>query len=288
MSWGDAYPDKTFFVIRRADCKVGLFSYVMTNMGMADQALKRGYIPVVDMQNNLNNYLEEDKKGKENAWEYYFRQPCGYSLADIKNARNVILSNGLITRDIDYPDFSIVEDERRFDRWHIFFQRYFRVTDDIAAEYEELRKKFLGDEKALGVLARGTDYVASKPKNHPVQPTVEQIITKSREILERYSCKKLFLATEDAMIYEEMKAAFGEELITLEMGRYVASDGQNINDLVRSNGKDKAMNGREYLLSVMLLAGCDYLVAGNTGGTHGALLMNTKYEYKYVFQLGKY
>ena len=101
------------------------------------------------------------------------------------------------------------------------------------------------------------------------------------EIMDKYSCKKIYLATEDALIYKKMKDAFRESLIAPEMERYVAVDGENINDLV---GK----NGREYLLSIMLLAGCDCLVAGNTGGTHGALLMNRKYEYKYIFQLGTY
>ena len=50
-SYGSDYPEQTFFVIRRAYCKVGLFSYVMTNMGLTDYALKKGYIPVIDMQN---------------------------------------------------------------------------------------------------------------------------------------------------------------------------------------------------------------------------------------------
>ena len=96
-SYGSDYPDQTFFVIRRAYCKVGLFSYVMTNMGLTDYALKKGYIPVIDMQNGRNTYLSEERVGKENAWEYFFKQPAGYTLQDIKKAQNVILSDGLIT-----------------------------------------------------------------------------------------------------------------------------------------------------------------------------------------------
>ena len=288
VSFGKAYPDKTFFVIRRAECKVGLFSHVMTNMGMVDYALKKGYIPVIDMQNSMNNYLEEEKRGKENAWEYYFKQPCGYSLTDINEAQNVILSDGLITKAVSYPDFGIATDEEQFHYWHDFFRRYLKVTDDIARKYETARESLLGNEKVLGVLARGTDYVASRPKGHPIQPTAEQIIVKSREVMERHSCQRIYLATEDASIYEKLKAAFGEKLIAPNTKRYVTVGGQNINDLMGEGGNQKAANGREYLLSIMLLAGCDCLVAGNAGGTHGALLMNTEYEYKYIFQLGTY
>ena len=39
---------------------------------------------------------------------------------------------------------------------------------------------------------------------------------------------------------------------------------------------------------MMLLAECSCLVAGNVGGTHGALLMSKGYEYRYIFNLGNY
>ena len=37
----------------------------------------------------------------------------------------------------------------------------------------------------LGILARGTDYVAARPKGHPIQPEPCQIIAKAEEILEK-------------------------------------------------------------------------------------------------------
>ena len=84
VSHGKENPDKIFFVIRRARCKAGLFSLVMTNMGLVKYALDKGYIPVIDMQSERNTYLEEEQVGRENAWEFYFEQPCGYSLKDIE------------------------------------------------------------------------------------------------------------------------------------------------------------------------------------------------------------
>lgn len=285
---GNAYPDKTFFIVRRANCKVGLFSHVMTNMGLVDYALKKGYIPVIDMQNGMNNYLERDKIGKENAWEYYFQQPCGYSLEDIKNARNVILSNGLITKESQYPDFRIAEDKELFDYWHPLFQNYLKPAKGILAELEKAKETFLRGEKTLGILARGTDYVTSKPKGHPIQPTAEQIIAKAEEVMEACSCRKIYLATEDAAIYRKLKAAFGDRLTAPEAERYETAENENINDLVTRNDKDKVQKGKEYLLSILLLAECSCLVAGNAGGTHGALLMGKGYEYQYIFQLGSY
>ena len=114
VSYGAENPEHTFFVARRANCKVGLFSLVMTNMGLVKYALDRGYIPVIDMQSGKNTYLEEEQVGKINAWELYFQQPCGYELADIAESRNVILSSGLIGEELEFPDDSIVRDKRKY------------------------------------------------------------------------------------------------------------------------------------------------------------------------------
>lgn len=286
VSFGERYPDQVFFVVRRAYCKVGLFSHVMTNMGLVDYALKQGYIPVIDMQNGRNTYLEDDKVGKENAWEYFFEQPCGYTLEDVEKARHVILSDGLITDKNNYPDFRIVEDKERFVYWHQIFQKYFRVRGNILAEFEKLRAEMLGDAKTLGILARGTDYVSAKPKGHPIQPTAEEIIGKVREVMGICSCDKIYLATEDAGIYDRLKEEFEDKLVAQKTQRYITSGGQNINDLGAE--RTKFEKGKEYLLSMMLLADCDCLVAGNVGGTHGALLMSSGYEYQHIFDLGIY
>lgn len=69
--------NKTFYVIRRRDAYCGIFSIYMTTLARIDEALKNGFIPVVDMQNSFNIYLNKKKIGKENAWEYYFEQPRG-------------------------------------------------------------------------------------------------------------------------------------------------------------------------------------------------------------------
>lgn len=286
ISYGEMYPDKTFFVIRRAYCKVGLFSYVMTNMGLVDYAVGKGYIPVIDMQNYRNTYLEDERIGKENAWEFFFKQPCGYSLEDVKNAKNVILSNGLIREKNSYPDFNIIENETVFAYWHQVFQKYFKVTDEIANEFQRLRRELLGEGKVLGILARGTDYVSSKPKGHPIQPTAEQVIEKAHEIMKSYSCDKIYLATEDADIYERLREVFGEKLVAPDTKRYITSSGQNINDFVDKD--NKYQKGKEYLLSIMILSSCECLVAGNVGGTHGTMLMSKGFEYSYIFDLGKY
>lgn len=288
VSYGNENPEKTFFVIRRASCKVGLFSSVMTNMGLVDYAVKKGYIPVIDMQNASNTYLEPEQVGKMNAWDFYFNQPMGYGLEDIAASKNIILSNGLITKKNDYPDMRIVDDEKLLLRWREVFGKYFSINDALFEEFRTEKQKLFGENRVLGVLARGTDYINLKPKNHPIQPTAIQIAGKAAEVMEQYQCTYIFLATEDQSIFHAVKEQFGDKLLAMETTRYTTSGSQNINDMCSGREADRYLKGKEYLLSVWLLSQCNCLVAGNVGGTHGALLMSPGYEYSYVFDLGLY
>ncbi len=76
---------KTYYIIRRADPMVGLFSNYIVFAGHIRFALANGLLPVIDMRNFPNAYLEPKLLGKENAWEYYFRQPFDISLEEAYN-----------------------------------------------------------------------------------------------------------------------------------------------------------------------------------------------------------
>lgn len=288
VSWGNENPDKVFFVIRRATCKVGLFSYVMTNMGLVKQAVEKGYIPVIDMQNNANSYLEENEVGRKNAWEFYFEQPEGYSLSDITKSRNVILSNGLITSKNCYPGKEIITERESLKIWRDFFLKYLKVKKEIRDEAEFLYQTAFGKERVLGVLCRGTDYRNTHPKNHPVQPEPDEVIRKAWEVMEEFSCTRIYLATEDDDIFQKFKDAFGRQLWVTEAKRYANTGTANINDMEGGRENERYLKGKEYLINILLLTQCDCLVAGSAGGTYGALLMSEKYEYEYVYNLGLY
>ena len=107
---GNEYADKRFYVIRRHADQAGLFSFVATNLGSINEAVRRGFVPVIDMQNAANPMLLPEEVGKVNAWDRYFLPPCGYTLEDIAHAKNVTL--GVITPPEDeyYPDYNMILD----------------------------------------------------------------------------------------------------------------------------------------------------------------------------------
>lgn len=288
--FGRENPDKIFYVIRRRDCYCGLFSLFITNLQRIDDALKAGYIPVIDMQNDFNIYLAEDKIGKENAWEYYFKQPMDYSLSDIEKSRNVIIGSGAVPRMFPYLDVDFLYGRTgELEYWREKVRKYIRLNDDalrkVQSEYDRL---FAKGDKVLGAICRGTDYANGKPKNHPVQPTPMQAVEKAEEIFNKTQCTKVFLATEDDRFYRVFKEKFKDKLITNKTS-YLRYQGGSIGKEAYEKEKDRRKeDGMEYLVTIMLLAKCDCLCAGCVSGTVAALLLTEGYEYTYLFDLGIY
>lgn len=286
---GRENPDKTFYVIRRRDWYCGLFSLFLTNLQRIDNAVKAGYIPVVDLQNDFNIYLSEEKLGKENAWEYYFEQPMGYSLKDISRSRNVIIGSGAVPQMFPYLDINFLYGRTgELEYWRGLVKKYMKLSKDAAGQVQrEYDRLFEKDDKVLGVKCRGTDYANGKPANHPIQPTPEQAAAKAEEIFRDKQCTKIFLATEDAAFYELFSEKFGDRLITnkTSYARYQGGSAGK-EEYEREDGGYKA--GMEYLVTTMLLAKCDCLCAGCVSGTVAALLLTEGYEYTYLFDLGIY
>lgn len=287
VSYGEENPDKTFFVIRRNAPTTGLFSFVTINLGWIQYALEKGYIPVVDMCNTKNTYLAEKEVGRKNAWEFYFEQPCGYSLSDIDHSRHVILSS--IENPPNYPGHDMVQNENAYQMWKKLAGKYLILKEEHRVRIEELYMQMFEGKRVLGVLCRGTDYKNLKPSCHPVQPELSEIMEKATSVMETYCCDYLYLATEDDEYLQEFQKSFGEKLRFLHTMRYQNTGNENINLLGECmNGQTPESRGTDYLMTIGLLSKCQCLVAGSVGGTYGALLLNESYEYRYVYNLGLY
>lgn len=285
ISLGNQNREKTFYIVRRSGSKAGLFSIVMTSLGYINYAVEQGYVPVVEL-----NYGEQRKTQKNIGinWEDYFEQPCNYRRKDICHSKNIILGNGIVSTEIVYPGENIAHDMNALNYWRNITKQYLHVKEEIVSEANMLAKELLDGKKTLGLLVRGTDYVNMKPSGHPIQPSVEEVISKTDEIMKEYGCDRIYLATEDEGIYRKLKARYGDMLVAMKAQRYTTKGNENINDISRKNQSESFIFNKNYLINILILSKCDYLIAGNTGGTQGALLLTNGYEYSYVYDLGVY
>ena len=286
-SRGNDFPDKIFFVIRRNDSNVGLFSYVISALGGIMYALNRGYIPIIDMKNYSNPYSDENL-GDINAWEYFFEQPCKYRLEDIEHANHVILSSGIPTWDC--PNVSVLEeaDNSKIIYWKNAWKKYIRINKQTM-DYIQNRAKEIGNNYSCGVIIRGTDYIRNKPIGHPIQPTPDQAIETVNELIEKWDYDNFFITTEDAQIYNLFKSKSKYSFTSICVFRLDEADvtKANIPQMI-SKTVGGFQHGLDYLTNVWVVSRCDSIIAGKCGAAIAAKLMSNNYKNEFYFDLGLY
>ena len=287
-------PDKpTYYIIRRISEFTGLLARYRMVMGHVRYALSKGWLPVVDMQNYPNAYLAPDKLGKENSWEYYFEQPLRIGIEEAYNGENIVLSHGEFVEPYPGHSMNFLEDrDLSLTEWRTLIELgLIKIKSDLWQEFSAERAKlFAPEERVLGVLLRGTDYVKLKLKNHPIQPPVEFAMSTVAEKLKEWKCDKIFLATEDKSIVEKFKEAFGKQCVILDR-EYVDYDPKKDKTLAKTRierENDNYLQGKEYLTQIAILSMCNCFVGARCSGTSVVMMWQENFENTYFFNLGKY
>ena len=287
-SYGEENPDKIFYVIGVPHTTGGLFAIVKSVYCHICYALQKEYIPVVDMD-NFKNQLSGGTDGG-NTWEYYFKQPCGYTLDDIKKSKNVILSASL-----PYPKgveigFGTPINHELHSKNHTIYNKYIIPSNPVSTYIETKLKSVLPTSgKVLGVLCRGTDYTENKPTGHPIQPNKEQAINHVEKVMAERGYDFVFLATEDQAIYSTFSNHFGNRLLFSGQKLYSGMMGKKyLSEIPVADHSEKWQNIVDYYATIYILSKCDGIVAGLTCGSICAYLMSERYEYVYFWNLGKY
>lgn len=79
------YLNNKFAVINDSICPIcGLLSFYIHFIGCLSRFLSSGFIPIIDLQSFENIFNGFNIKSNKNPWEYFFNQPFGYKLDDIK------------------------------------------------------------------------------------------------------------------------------------------------------------------------------------------------------------
>lgn len=247
----------------------GLISNVQNVIKHVEYAREKNYYPVVDMQNYLTFYNEmEPIRNKFNSWEYYFNQPSEVSLEDAYHSKKVILSKGYRFR-YNSKKINLVNNSLKsiIDTWscdEIYLNSY------VNYEHKKMVNAMFAGKKVVGISVRGTDYLIGV-KFHHKQPTLSELY----DLLDEYLVSKadfIFLSTEDDSILSEFKKRYNEKLLFTSRERI-----SNYNDAIPtpaysfSRKNDNYLKGLEYLIDVLLLSSCDFLVGAYHGATWGAL-----------------
>ena len=270
-----------FMVIEEGRFPYNFFNICFLNnvIGLIVYAFYRGCLPIIQIKNQQES---------ENIWEWYFQQPFS-----IPAGAEVLPCDRTYTNYRPSIHTGFGDNQKDFQTWSFFYRTFVCFKDSIR-QYIRQEVDHAGvKENSLGLLIRGTDYTASMPKGHPVQPTIDELIQKATEYHQNYAYSAIYVATEEERLFRQIKVAFGEDLVRENRRSYYDKEFYQkrmkyIGDVKFSRENDNYWKGLEYLSSLVILSNCTDIVAGNCGGTEFALLFSSGYRNKYIFNKGLY
>lgn len=163
---------------------------------------------------------------------------------------------------------------------------------DLDLYYDSIFK----DKKVLGVLIRGTDYFTANLRGIRMPARVSDMKDMITEWVEKYGYEKVFLATEDKEILDQMKALFPEKLVVIAQDRLKVENlkqGQIISELekelyegveYRDRLEDTTAN---YFYALYILSRCDgFICSGKCNGYDIVMDLNAnRFSRSYLFQV---
>jgi hypothetical protein len=279
----------TFAIIRRKSCiTCGLFSDYNVFLGCINYFIIKGILPIIDMQsfkNILNEFNESKSNG--NPWEFFFYQSFNQHLEYIKKkAKKLFYFECSLT--IFRPNSEIFENKILQNFWHNIAKIYMPIQKKILLEAEIIFKKLFKDSyNILGILMRGTDYIAKKPRRHPIPPTPSMVIKDIEEINLKYHYKWFFISTEDDLIREIFIKKFGTKIKYLILKKI--NYNYHYKNLLAYNNNAKGINySKTYLLNMIILSKCLDILSAKTSGAIGVFILSNGFRYSKIYNLGVY
>ncbi len=308
--YGELNSDKEFYVLRKFPKDMGLLSCYLTYLGQLQLIVDKDYIPVVDMKTNYyaGAHNSPDDVEKVNAWELYFEPVSEYDIDDVYKSKNVTLGYGFTTKNamLFFDEHNISRED--ISEWSRINKKYMRLITPLQKRYKNTYKNILEGKRVLGVmvregymvLAQATDSNDSmdlaarvKIQGHPVQPTIEKVLSDIGSRMKEWNCDFIFVSAETNYILNVVKDKFGSKVLyTNRERREIKSlnldDFRNVG-LELLKDKTRVQITHDYLEEVYLLSRCTCLLAGKCGGSVVASLWNAnEYEEIEFYNMGLY
>ena len=281
--------NKKFAILRRTNCEpCGLFSYYIVHLGCIINYLKHGYIPILEVA-SFSNIFTGNNKPKDNPWEEFFNQPCGYTLNEVVKMKDVKIFKCECV--CDMPDEKTIYSNTIMLNYHHKIQeKYMSIKNNIYKEVEKIWQNLFGNStNVLGIFIRGTDYISIEPSGHSRQPSTKRLINDVINMNKKNKYDFIFLGTEDNKIRNLFIKIFGKKLKYLIPKDKIVYNYNTGNYLTYNKNVFGNMNfSKIYLLSVIILSKCIDIISSRTSGAAGVFIISNGFRNKIVYYLGEY
>jgi hypothetical protein len=234
----------------------------------------------------MNGFKINPLKG--NPWEYYFNQPFGYNYSYIKKkAKNIkyfeckseIRPNKINFLNKEYMDF-----------WRMIANKLIPIKNEIIKESNIIIKRiFKKSTNVLGVLLRGTDYIAKKLNGHAIPPRTEDAINDIKLLDNKNKYDWIFLSTEDNNIRQKVIRGIGIKVKYLLNKKQIFYNYTKKSPLAYNiDFKANIEFNKIYLLNIIILSKCLDFLGANTSGTIGVFILTNGFRKYKIYNLGYY
>jgi hypothetical protein len=243
-------------------------------VGLIRHAERHGLEPVVYFNDATCWWSHDGYNGSRNAWEYFFEPVGAVSAAELFGARNphrlehasVAELQSAFPHDLVRSDYILDcvghydHTEAQRQEYAAIVERRIKVKSDVLAKLPRAMLDRLSGG-ATAVHCRGTDKSRESPRQsvHEYYAALQERVDPSHT---------LFVATDDVAFVRWMTGTYGDRVLCTSAVR--SHDGAPLH-LGAHGGPRQA---EECLLDVLLMAGCQHLVHGNSSVTNGVLVFN--------------
>jgi len=249
----------------------------------------QGFVPIIELEsykNAMNGFKISPLK--RNPWEYYFNQPFGYNYSYIKKkakskkhfeCKSEIRPNKINFLNKEYMDY-----------WRKIAKQFIPIKNEIIKESNIIIKRMFKDSmNILGVLLRGTDYIARKLNGHAIPPRTEDVIKDIKLLDNKNKYDWIFLSTEDNNIRQEFIRAIKIKVKCLLNKKQILYNYTTKKPLAYNiDFKINIEFNKIYLLNIIILSKCLDFVAANTSGTIGVFILTNGFRNYKIYNLGYY
>lgn len=271
------------YIIRRyqkPEDMSGFFSNYFFVLGHIIRANKMGLKCAVDMENYRTCYSEEHAvNGTNNAWEYYFEQPCGITLQEAYESKNYILSSDSYQYGV-VPNYAIeggvFPDKNMVESLLPYIKENMIIKPHITQKAKEIMESWNG-LRILGVHVRGTDM--KNFQGHPEPPSLDKYMDAVEKCFDGGKYDKIFLCTDEAPVITAFEEKYGARLIKSDAFRSTDGNAVHTSNKVGIRENHHYQLGIEVLIDAMLLSSCTSIVCGHSNVPYAAIVMNgNRYE----------
>lgn len=174
--------------------------------------------------------------------------------------------------------------------YYIEIIKYIPIKKEIIKESEYIMNNlFKGSKNVLGVLIRGTDYIAMRPKGHPIQPSPKIVIEDIKKWTKKNNYDWIFMTTEDDLIRNKFILEIGKKLKYIKSKSNINYNYKNRKNLAFNNNIKGNINFiKIYLINIIIISKCLDVICSRTAGSVGAFIFSKGFRNIKVYYLGRY